>query len=126
PLYRGGMDRRFEIQPFPRGEVVERFGHHGSGPDSLLWVVFALLLVLLLLVIVSLALDAYFRSQPAAARLQPANGSLAVLDHRYARGEIDRDSYLQARSDLGGEEAPTLVAPPPPEPPAEEPPQGQT
>jgi len=120
------MDRRYEIQPFPRGEVIERFGHHGGGPDSLLWVVFALLLVLLLLVIVSLAVDAYYRSQPAAAGLQPATGSLAVLDHRYARGEIERDTYLQARSDLAGAEAPTLVVPPPPEPPAAEPPEAKT
>jgi uncharacterized membrane protein len=120
------MDRGYGIQPFPRGEVIERFGHHGGGPDSLLWVVFALLLVLLLLVIVSLAVDAYYRSEPVGARLQPATGSLAVLDHRYARGEIDRDAYLQARSDLGGAEAPTLVVPPPPEAPADEPPKTKT
>jgi putative membrane protein len=80
-------------------------------------VIFALLLVLLLLVIVSLALDAYHRSQPAAGRSQTATGALALLDLRYARGEVDRDAYLQARADLSGAEAATLVMPAPSEPP---------
>ena len=28
--------------------------------------------------------------------------ALETLDHRYARGEVSRDEYLQARDDLGG------------------------
>jgi putative membrane protein len=92
--------------PFPRGEggriVVERAG--GGWPDGLSWVIFAVLLVLLLLAIVSLALDAYYRSQGGGAR----SDVLAQLDLRYARGEIGRDEYLQRRADLGG---PALPAP---------------
>ncbi len=42
--------------------------------------------------------------QPPAAFSQPASppaaGALALLDDRYARGEIDRDEYLQRRRDL--------------------------
>ena len=30
------------------------------------------------------------------------SGALAELDRRYARGEVDRDAYLQMRRDLGG------------------------
>ena len=111
PLYGDGMDRGYGIQPFPRGGFVEHVGRHGGGwPDSLSWVIFALLLAILLLAIVSLALDAYYRSQ------RPS-GSLAVLDMRYARGEIERDAYVQARADLGAAEAPTVEMPAPPEPP---------
>jgi uncharacterized membrane protein len=95
-------------------------------------VIFALLLVLLLLVLVSLALDAYYHSQgsrplvkwlgPGPPGFAPGGRALAVLGVRYARGEISRDDYLQARDDLGWAlddigEAPTEVTPPP-KPPA--------
>jgi putative membrane protein len=94
--------------PFPRGDggriLVEPAGG-GGWPDGLSWVIFAVLLVLLLLAIVSLALDAYYRSQGGGAR----SGALAELDLRYARGEIGRDEYLQRRADLGGPAAPAPV-----------------
>jgi uncharacterized membrane protein len=131
------MDRGQGIQPFPRGggHFAEHVGRGGGWPDSLLWVIFALLLVVLLLAIVSLALDAYFRSQrprrfvkrlpPGMPGLLPGGGGRApaVLGMRYARGEISRDDYLQARADLGGQpveldEEPTDVMPAPEEPPA--------
>jgi uncharacterized membrane protein len=32
-----------------------------------------------------------------------AFGARRALDERYARGEIDREEYLQRRKDLGGE-----------------------
>jgi putative oligomerization/nucleic acid binding protein len=127
------MDRHGD-QPFPpfgSGRLVERVGE-GGGPSDLAWVIFSLLLVLLLLAIVSLALDAYFRSQrprPFTRWLPPGmppgpfpgGRALAVLGVRYARGEISREEYLQARADLSGEpedidEAPTQVVLP--EPPA--------
>jgi uncharacterized membrane protein len=101
------MDRGYGPQPFPPG-FVEHVGHHG-GPSNLAWVIFALLLALLLLSLVSLALDAYYRSQASS-------GAVAVLDQRYARGEITRDEYGQARTDLGA--APLPVTETPPEPPA--------
>ena len=117
PGYGGRMDRGYGIQQFPRegfrGGFVEHAGHHGGG-HPLAWVIFALLLVLLLVALVSLALDMYHRSQRV-----PSGGALAVLDDRYARGEITREAYLQAREDLGGPEAPTVEIPPPPEPPAQ-------
>jgi uncharacterized membrane protein len=107
--------------PF-RGAVVEHAG--GGGSSTLAWVIFALVLVLLLLAIASLVIDAYYRrraSQPAQVS-GPAPGpgtseALAALDARYARGEIPRDEYLQARDDLRGTtEATTQVIPAKPEP----------
>src|SRR5438477_12968723 len=100
------MDTQQFPIPFPGGGgggmVIERAGHAGGGwPDGLAWVIFAVLLALLLLAIVSLALDAYYRSQGGAR-----GGALGELDLRYARGEIGRDEYLQRRADLGGPAAP--------------------
>jgi uncharacterized membrane protein len=91
------------------GMIIERGGDHG-GPSGLAWTIFALLLVLLLIALVSLVLDFYYRSNKPS-------GTLAVLDARSARGEITRDAYLQARTDLGGKapaesEATTEVTPP--------------
>jgi uncharacterized membrane protein len=107
--------------PF-RGAVVE---HGGGGPSTLAWVIFALVLVLLLLAIASLVIDAYYRrraSQPVpaqavAAPVPAATEALAALDARYARGEVSRDEYLQARDDLRGTtDTTTQVIPPNPEP----------
>ncbi len=97
---------RYRHGPFPFGDwVVE---HHGGGPHSFSWVIFGLLLALLLLTIVSIALDAYCRSQgPRPFTGPPPSGTprggraLAVLDVRYARGEISRKDYLRVREDLG-------------------------
>jgi uncharacterized membrane protein len=107
--------------PF-RGAIVE---DGGGGPSTLAWVIFALLLVLLLLAIASLVIDAYYRrrtSQPvvahasASSSVPAATEALAALDARYARGEVPRDEYLQARDDLRGTDATTQVLPPNPEP----------
>ena len=110
--------------PF-RGPLVQHV--EGGGPSTLAWVIFALLLVLLVLAIVSLAVDAYYRRRgarpvpqpPADAPPESGNSSeaLAVLDDRYARGEISRDDYLRTRDDLRGVPgATTQVIPQEPEP----------
>jgi hypothetical protein len=113
PFYGECMDR-YGNQPFlfrGGGGFIERAGHGGGTPD-LAWVIFALLLVLLLLAIVSLALDAYYRSQGPRPFMKwlgpggppgmlPGDRAVGVLNMRYARGEISRKDYLRAREDLG-------------------------
>ena len=130
------MDRRYDMQPFLpgggfRGGFVERVGDGGGWPDALAWAIFAVLLTLLALAVVSLALDAYYRSRggpkafvkalPAGmpTGMFPGGRAMAILGARYARGEISRDEYLRARGDLSGmhdddgADAPTAVVPPP-------------
>jgi len=116
------MDTQQFQMPLPRGGglLAQRAGDAGGWPDGLSWLMFAILLVLLLIAIVSLALALYDRSHvesPAPSGSQ--SGALTELDLRYARGEVDRDEYLQRRADLGGSAAPapeatTVVSPPPP------------
>jgi uncharacterized membrane protein len=134
PHYGGRMDRGYGIQQFPqggmRGGFVEHAGHNG-GPHALAWMIFALLLAVLLVALVSLLLDLYHRSQGGGNRpfgkwLPPGfgpggggGGAVAVLDLRYARGELSRKDYLQARDDLGAsreeeDEVTTEVQAPPP------------
>jgi uncharacterized membrane protein len=110
-------------QRFPRGgDFAVHVGRGDGWPGSLEWVIFGLLLALLLIAIVSLVLDAYYRSQRPKRWMRmfppdmpPGDRALAVLDMRYARGELSRDEYVQARDDLGGAaEATTEVASPAP------------
>ena len=85
--------------------------HHG-GPGPWGWTIFALQLVLIAGVawlLVSMLLGRLGR-RSAATVTGPApaapNAPLELLNLRYARGELGRDDYLQARADLGGEPAP--------------------
>lgn len=56
----------------------------------LAWVVPLVLLILL---------SRYFLGDKGERRGKTA---LEILEERYARGEIDREEYLQRRADLGG------------------------
>jgi putative membrane protein len=70
---------------------------------------------LLTLIVVVVLLVVLFRHHPApypypAGRVPPPvpgvpparSEALAILEARYARGEIQRDEYLQKKADLGG------------------------
>jgi uncharacterized membrane protein len=112
----------------PEGFMRGGFEHHG-GPHALAWAIFAILLVLLLLTIANLVLAARGGQRRPRYGFGPGFGpwgppaggprgdkALAILRHRYARGEISRDDYLKAREDLGAppeppEDAPTEVPP---------------
>ena len=93
------------------------FGH------SAWWAPFQTLLPLLLLAaLVGVVVWLIVRTsrQPAAVvsgAATPASRQDAALDHtrmRYARGEIDRDQYLQITRDLSGAEPGAPAAEPPP------------
>ena len=52
----------------------------------------------------------------AGARMPVVDGALEELRLRYARGDLDRDGYVQRLHDLGGE-GPEPAPPSPPPPP---------
>lgn len=80
---------------------------HHSGPGFFGWF-FMIMLVLLLVALVALAVR-YFAQQPRPQQVTARHDDpLDVLRMRYARGEIDRESFLSAHADLGGVPPPAL------------------
>jgi putative membrane protein len=96
------------------------YAHHGF------WL-FGVIPFLMFLVLVGVAAWAVLRLSsrpagpaafgPAAAPPMPRDPALEELRVRYARGELDREEFLQRSRDLGGSDAP-LAAPPGAPPPA--------
>jgi hypothetical protein len=107
------------------------FVHH-TGPDALAWATFALVLLLVLTVFALVIARSQRRrgfggpghrrrrfafAGPGGPGMGPGRGMgpgaepLEVLRWRYARGEIGRDEFLLATSDLTAHSEP---APPPP------------
>lgn len=65
------------------------------------------MIIWLLFVVLAVAAVAWLvRAIPHAGAVQPRTerraAGLEVLDERYAKGEIQRDEYLQKKRDLGG------------------------
>ncbi len=67
------------------------WGHFIFGPLMMIVVVGAIVALVVLLV----------RWIGGGHAPQPAGGARALLDETYARGEIERDDYLQRKKDLG-------------------------
>ncbi len=63
--------------------------------------IFGLLVLALVIAALVWLVRAIFRSHDREAHAGQAAG-LDVLDQRYARGEINRDEYLQKRADILG------------------------
>lgn len=73
---------------------------YGMGWHGLGWLgmaLFWLILILLVLAAVKYLMDGRRSSTPDGERKPDA---LAVLEERYARGEIDREEFLKKRDDL--------------------------
>lgn len=74
-------------------------------PFFLFWPFHGLLTLVLVIVAISLIFRRHhyyyypYHGGPAPARRSDA---LATLEERYARGEIQRDEYLEKKKDLGG------------------------
>ncbi len=62
---------------------------------------FLLLLVLAIIGIVAVARSIFHSSARRTGERQ-GSSSLEILEQRYAKGELDREDYLQKKSDLGG------------------------
>lgn len=80
---------------------------YGTGPDGTWWpwmMPFGGLLWLVVLALVIAAIFWFARSQPSARAREVESDrearALQILDERFARGEIDREEYLQKRRDL--------------------------
>lgn len=102
---------------------------HGHGGYPVLHLIlFALFVALLIFLAVAIwrSLASRYPSGPSLAPAAAAADALGIVRMRYARGEIGRDEFLQATTDLGGtapaaaepHAAEPAVAPPAPAPPA--------
>lgn len=79
------------------------YGGWGGGGMLLGGVVWVLLLVLGIMAIVWVvraATHAPHHGAPYPPRLDRGSAGLDILEERYARGEVDREEYLQKRADL--------------------------
>jgi putative membrane protein len=91
------------------GPMMEGMSDGMMGGAGWLWMLLWALLSIALLVLVTVAVVWLVRSlgagsgrqQPAEAN-PPDTSAREALDVRYARGELSRDQYLQARRDLEG------------------------
>jgi putative membrane protein len=116
-MYERGVDLASE---YPGWE------HRASDEHALWWFFMFLVFALLVGLVAALAMRWLSGRQqvaaaPAAAfAAGPADEALSLVRMRYARGEIDREQYLQASADLGGQPPPTQS--PPAQPPAAQPP----
>jgi hypothetical protein len=117
-----------DYPPFPNRGGGFYSVYHDGGPSALTWTIFALQILTLLGVFALLGMAAArmrFAFRPGPPPRFGARGfgrpprfggpgghdPLEVVRMRYARGELDREQYLQASRDLGGipeEEAPTI------------------
>ena len=75
-------------------------GGYGYGYGLLHMVVWVVVLVAIIAGVIWLV-RSLAGNGGSAARLQRSAG-LDVLEERYARGEINRDEYLQKKKDIGG------------------------
>ncbi|MGC9954294.1 MAG: SHOCT domain-containing protein [Rhizomicrobium sp.] len=57
---------------------------------------------LLYLVVIIVAIVVLARVLGGSGRAAHTRGALVILQERYAKGEIDREEYLQKKQDLGG------------------------
>jgi putative membrane protein len=77
------------------------YAHH-SGPGVFAWL-FMIVLILLLVALAVLAVRYLTQQQRHPLTQQVRHDEpLDVLRMRYARGEVDRESFLAAHADLGG------------------------
>ncbi len=101
---------------------MQPYWEHASNGHSFVWLLLLLIVALVAGVVAALVFRRLADRRPGTLRLAPAGGPvedvLGVVRLRYARGEIEREQFLQTVSDLGGAgaypsvEQPTAEHPP--------------
>jgi putative membrane protein len=95
----------------PKGGIIMMWGWGdgwGGAGMALMWLVMLAVLALIVVGIVLLVrgLTRHDQVQPGPPQGPPdgpgRSGALQVLEERYARGEIQREEFLQRKQDLGG------------------------
>ena len=85
-------------------QAVPGTGHWGMHDGWFGWWPMGGLLWLVLVALLIVGLFAVLRRAPGQRNESGAGSeALKVLDERYARGEIEREDYLQRRKDIGGD-----------------------
>ncbi|MEQ8228802.1 MAG: SHOCT domain-containing protein [Rhodospirillales bacterium] len=75
----------------------------GMAMHGIMWFLFLILIVIALVALVRYLWRAGTHSHPhphAASGHGSGSQALAILEERYARGEIDREEYLRKKQDL--------------------------
>jgi uncharacterized membrane protein len=94
------------------------FMEHAGHGHQFLWLIFFLLLAVLIGVVAAFAMRRLAGHRAMALPFAPAaagmaGDALSVVRMRYARGEIDREHFLQTTTDLGGAGGYPAAEPPP-------------
>jgi uncharacterized membrane protein len=94
------------------------FMEHAGHGHPVLWLIFFLLLAVLIGVVAAFAMRRLAGHRAMALPFAPAaagiaGDALSVVRMRYARGEIDREHFLQTTTDLGGAGGYPAAEPPP-------------
>jgi putative membrane protein len=80
----------------PQWGMMGGWGGYGGGFGMIIWLIILIAIVALVVWLVRSA------ASPGMHHMPPRRSSgLDVLEERYARGEINRDEYLQKKRDLG-------------------------
>jgi putative membrane protein len=80
------------------GGMMDMGGMGGMGGMMILGVLWLVIIAVLATLVIFGAIWFWRSSQPRASPGTPS--ARATLDRRYAAGELDRETYLQMRSDL--------------------------
>ncbi len=103
-----GLGSTAQAQPYGGGwgymgpGMMGGWGGWGGGGIFPFSGIFGLLVLALIIVAAVWFARAILRSREPALRTEHYAAGLDVLDQRYARGEINRDEYLQKRGDVLG------------------------
>jgi putative membrane protein len=79
----------------PQWGMMGGYGGYG-GFGMIVWIIILIAIVALVVWLVRSV------ASPGMHNLPRRSSGLEVLEERYARGEINRDEYLQKKKDIGG------------------------